>query len=266
MVEALRQRSVTATPQIAATATDAMRLTAAAVQANTDLVVVHGSDGLVNETMQALVGTPTPLAVWPGGTSNVLARELALPGGIDLLAEIIAAGRTRRVSLGRAGERYFLLMAGVGLDGDVVRAIHPTVTRVTGESVFWMAGLRQLTDWNPVQFYIEAEGNQHSATFAVVANASSHGGGMRFAPEASMDDDLLDVCLFDSTQRHRFARYLAAASTGSHLGLPGVTYLKTRRAVAHGPASRFVQVDGELLGPLPVSFESVPSALSLVVP
>jgi diacylglycerol kinase (ATP) len=100
----------------------------------------------------------------------------------------------------------------------------------------------------------------------VVANAASYGGGLRFAPEARMDDDLLDVCLFDSTQRHRFARYLAAAFTGSHLGMPGVTYLKTRRAVVHGDASRFVQVDGELLGPLPVTFECVPDALSLVVP
>ena len=266
MVDALRQRGVTATPQIATAPTDAMRLTTAAIQANADLVIVHGGDGLVNESMQGLVGTPTPLAVWPGGASNVLARELALPGGFDLLAEIIAAGRTRRVSLGRAGERYFLLMAGVGLDGEVVRAIHPTVTRVTGESAFWMAGMRQLADWNPVPFHIEAEGSQHTATFAVVANASSHGGGMRFAPDASMDDDLLDVCLFDSTQRHRFARYLSAAATGSHLGLPGVTYLKARRVIAHGPSSRFVHVDGELLGPLPVSFESVPAALSLVVP
>jgi YegS/Rv2252/BmrU family lipid kinase len=266
MVDALRQRGVTATPQIAAGSADAIRLATAAIQASADLVIVHGGDGLVNETMQALVGTATPLAVWPGGTSSVLARELGLPGGIDLLAEVFAAGRTRRVSVGRAGERYFLLMAGVGLGADVVRAIHPSLTRVTGESAFWMVGLRQLTDWNPVQFLIETEGQQHSATFAVVANAASHGGGMRFAPEASMDDDLLDVCLFDSTQRHRFARYLSAASTGAHLGLPGVTYLKTRRAVAHGPSSRFVHVDGELLGPLPVSFESVPAALSLVVP
>jgi diacylglycerol kinase (ATP) len=81
-----------------------------------------------------------------------------------------------------------------------------------------------------------------------------------------MDDDVLDVCLFDSTQRHRFARYLAAAFSGSHLGMPGVTYLKTRRAVVHGDDSRLVQVDGELYGPLPVSFECVPAALSLVVP
>ncbi len=266
MVDALRLRGITATPQVTTGPADATRLTAAAIEARADLVIVHGGDGTVNEAMQLLVGTSTPLAVWPGGTSNVLGRELSLPGGLDLLADVIAAARTRRVSVGRAGERYFLLMAGVGLDADVVRAVNPGLKRLTGEGAYWMAGLRQLTDWHPVQFLLETESGRHSATFAVVANAASYGGGLRFAPDARMDDDLLDVCLFDSSQRHRFARYLAAAFTGSHLGMPGVTYLKTRRAVVHGDASRFVQVDGELLGPLPVSFECVPDALSLVVP
>lgn len=266
MVDALRVRGITVTPQVTTGPADATRLTVAAVQGGVDLVIVHGGDGTVNESMQALVGTATPLAVWPGGTSNVLAREIGLPGGLDLMADMIAGCKIRRVSVGRAGDRYFLLMAGVGLDADVVRAVHPGLKRLTGEGAYWMAGLRQLTDWNPRHFLVETDGVQHSATFAVVANAASYGSGLRFAPEASMDDDLLDVCLFDATQRHRFARYLAAAFNGSHLGMPGVTYLKTRRVVAHGPDGRFVQVDGELHGPLPVSFECVPAALSLVVP
>jgi len=266
MVDALRQRGITVTPQVTTGPADATRLTTAAVEARVDLVIVHGGDGTVNEAMQALVGTSTPLAVWPGGTSNVLAGEIGLPGSLELVADVIAGERRRRVSVGRAGERYFLLMAGVGLDADIVRAVHPGLKRLTGEGAYWMAGLKQLTDWHPVPFLLETEAGQHRATFAVVANAASYGGGLRFAPDASMDDDVLDVCLFDTTQRHRFARYLAAAFTGSHLGMPGVTYLKTRRAVAHGDGSRFVQVDGELLGPLPVSFECVPDALSLVVP
>ena len=266
MVDALRVRGVTVTPQVATRPVDTMQLVATAVQAHVDLLIVHGGDGTVNEAVQVLVGTSTPLAVWPGGTSNVLARELGLPASLDLLADVLAAGTTRRVSVGRAGERYFLLMAGVGLDADVVRAIHPGLKRLTGEGAYWMAGLRQLTDWNPAHFLVEADGIRHRATFAVVANAASYAGGLRFAPEASMESDVLDLCLFDSTQRHQFARYLAAAFSGSHLGMPGVTYLKTRRAMAQGPESRLVQVDGELLGPLPVSFECVPAALSLVVP
>ena len=266
MVDALRQLGIAVTPRTTAGPADATRLTADALAVGVDLVIVHGGDGTVNEAIQPLVGTPTPLAVWPSGTSNVLARELGLPGSLDLMVRVIATGALRRVSVGRAGERYFLLMAGVGLDADMLRSVHPGLKRLTGEGAYWMAGLRQLTDWHPVHFLVETEAGQHSATFAVVANAASYGGGLRFAPEARMDDDLLDVCLFDATQRHRFARYLAAAFTGSHLGMPGVTYLKTRRVVVHGDASRFVQVDGELLGPLPVTFECVPDALSLVVP
>jgi YegS/Rv2252/BmrU family lipid kinase len=266
MIDALRPKGIAVRPRTTAGPADATRLTAEALAAGVDLVIVHGGDGTVNEAVQALVGTPTPLAVWPGGTSNVLARELELPGTLDLTARLIATGAIRRVSVGRAGERYFLLMAGVGLDADTLRAVHPGLKRLTGEGAYWMAGLRQLTDWNPVPFVVETESGRHRATFAVVANAASYGGGLRFAPEASMDDDLLDLCLFDSTERHRFARYLAAAFSGSHLGLPGVTYLKARRAVAHGPDNRLVHVDGELLGRLPVSFDCVPDALSLVVP
>ena len=266
MIDALRPQGIAVMPRTTAGPADAARLTAEALAAGVDLVIVHGGDGTVNEAVQALVGTPTPLAVWPGGTSNVLARELELPGTLDLMARVIVTGAIRRVSVGRAGERYFLLMAGVGLDADTLRAVHPGLKRLTGEGAYWMAGLRQLTDWNPVPFVVETESGRHRATFAVVANAASYGGGLRFAPEASMDDDLLDLCLFDSTERHRFARYLAAAFSGSHLGLPGVTYLKARRAVAHGPDNRLVHVDGELLGRLPVSFDCVPDALSLVVP
>ena len=96
-------------------------------------MIVHGGDGTVNEAVQALVGTPTPLAVWPGGTSNVLARELELPGTLDLMARVIVTGAIRRVSVGRAGERNFLLMAGVGLDADTLRAVHPGLKRLTGE-------------------------------------------------------------------------------------------------------------------------------------
>ena len=266
MIDLLRRHDIAVTPRITTAPADATRLTAEAAAAHVDLVIVHGGDGTVNEAIQALVGTSTPLAVWPRGTSNVLARELALPGSLDLVARVIAAGAIRRVSVGRAGERYFLLMAGVGLDADTLRSVHPGLKRLTGEGAYWMAGLRQLSDWNPVPFMVETESGRHRATFAVVANASSYGGGLRFAPEASMDDDVLDLCLFDSTQRHRFARYLAAAFSGSHLGMPGVSYVKARRAVAHGPDNRLVHVDGELLGRLPVSFDCVPDALSLVVP
>lgn len=266
MVDALHRRGVSAVLQATAAPGDARRLARGAAAAGVGLIVVHGGDGSVNEAMQTLVGGSTPLAVWPAGTSNVLARELDLPSGLERVADMVAAARTRRVSVGRAGERYFLLMAGIGLDAAVVRAVSPGLKRVAGEGAYWMAGFKLLTDWRPQRFLLEVEGQQYGATFAVVANAAAYGGGLRFAPRARMDDDLLDLCLFDSTQRHRFARYLAAAFSGSHLDLPGVTYLQAQQAIARGNEQQLVQVDGDLLGPLPMTFACVPAALSLVVP
>src|SRR5258708_39615659 len=107
------------------------------------------------------------------------------------MARVIATGAIRRVSVGRAGERYFLLMAGVGLDADTLRAVHPGLKRLTGEGAYWVAGLRPLTPWNPVPLVVGAESGRHRATFAVVAHAASYGGRLRFAPAASTDADLV---------------------------------------------------------------------------
>jgi YegS/Rv2252/BmrU family lipid kinase len=266
IADALRGRGLRVTVTATTGPGEASRLAREAAEAGAECVVVNGGDGTVNEAMQGLVGGTTPLGVWPGGTANVLARELGLPHEPDALADMLAAGRTRRVSVGQAGERYFLLMAGIGLDAAVVRDVSPAFKRFTGEGAYWLAGFKQLTDWRPTRFVVEVDGQVHTATFAVVANAASYGGGFRFAPLARMDDELLDLCLFDSDRRHQFARYLAAARSGAHLSLPGVTYLRSRQAAVHGGEDQYVQVDGELLGPLPVTFKSVPAALSLIVP
>ena len=82
---------------------------------------------------------------------------------------------------------------------------------------------------------------------------------------ARMDSEVLDLCLFDWRGRFRFLRHLRAGFSGAHLGRPGVTYLQARRITARGEQT-WVQVDGELLGRLPMTFECVPAALSLIVP
>ncbi len=108
--------------------------------------------------------------------------------------------------------------------------------------------------------------SRYGATFLVLANAASYGGGFQIAPQASLDSEYLDLCLFEWTERRRFVRYLRAGMEGRHLGLPGVTYLQARRATAAGAGTIWVQADGELLGELPMAFECVPSSLPVIVP
>ncbi len=266
MVDALRRRGISARAHRTEAPGDAARLSREALATGAQMILVHGGDGTVNEAMQPLVGGPIPFAVWPGGTANVLARELGLPREREGVADMIAAGRTRRVSVGRAGTRYFLLMAGVGLDAALVRAVNPALKRLAGEAAYWAAGLRQLIDWRLGRFLVEVEGEQYHATLAVIANAASYAGGLLVTPRARMESDVLDVCLFDWRGRFDFLRHLSAGFSGTHLGRPGVTYLQARRAAAIGDDETWVQVDGELLGHLPMTFECVPAALSLMVP
>jgi YegS/Rv2252/BmrU family lipid kinase len=245
---------------------DGARLARAAVAAGAELVVACGGDGTVNEVLQGVAGTAARLGVWPTGTANVLADELGLPYRLEAVAAALAAGRTRRFSVGRAADRYFIVMAGIGLDAAVVHRVNPTTKHVLGEGAYWLASFRQLAAWPPARFVVEAAGRTEPATLAVVANAAGYGGGLHFAPDARMDDDLLDLCLIDSTDRLFLLRCMAAAFRGAHLGLPGVTYFRAPRLVARGPAEVEVQVDGEPAGALPMEFECVPDAVSVVLP
>ena len=246
---------------------DATRLCREAIQSGVEMIVVHGGDGTANEAVQPLVRGAIPLAVWPGGTANALALELSLPRDVERVADMIVHGVVRRVSVGRAGTRYFLLMAGVGLDAALIRAMSPKAKRLFGRGGYWLSGLQHLLfAWHPRPFVVDLEGAEHTATFAVIANAANYGSGLRFTPRASMESDQLDVCLFDWHGRLGFLRHIPAVVAGRHLSLPGVTYRKARRVRVRGDDQTWVHVDGELLGPLPMAFESVPDALSIVVP
>src|SRR5437588_3777495 len=102
---------------------DAQRLALEAVKQHIDVVIAVGGDGTINEVIQALAGSETALGVLPGGTANVWAREVGIPLGVSGAREVLVHGQRRRIDLGRANERYFLLMAGIGLDGEVTHAV-----------------------------------------------------------------------------------------------------------------------------------------------
>lgn len=240
----------------------------AAVDEGVDLVVASGGDGTLNEVLQGMVGTQIPLAIWAGGTANVLARELQLPTDAPGMARVVAEANERRIAVGRAGERFFFLMAGIGLDASIVRDVSPALKARVGEGAFWVSGLKHYVSWRPEPFTLEIDGETHTGAFAAVGNASSYGGNFSVTPRARLDEALLDVCIFP-TRRFAFGytKDLIACMTGDPTRFGDVTYLKTRALTATGSPDNqpWVQVDGELLGQLPMRFEAVPDAVTVFV-
>lgn len=250
---------------------DATRLAAEAGRKGVSDVLIAGGDGTINEALQGLVGTSARLGILPRGTANVLAGELGLPLECHPAADVIAQGKTRRVHVGCAiddasgTKRYFLLMAGIGLDATVVRRVHPGLKKRFGKGAFWFSGLSYLADWKPKHFEIEVEGQTYRATFATVGKAASYGGDLTVTPRAQLDQPDFEICVIDSTSRTRYLYLLShAMRRGMPLGRRGVTFIRATRARAKGDAA--VQVDGELIGNLPMTFEIAPQSIEVIVP
>lgn len=250
---------------------DAARIAARAARDGAEQVIVSGGDGTINEALQGLVGTRTRLAILPRGTANVLARELQLPLDNRLAAEVVARGKTRRVHVGVAVDetndelRYFLLMAGIGLDAAVVRQVSPRLKKRLGRGAFWIIGLSQLAKWNPIPFSLEINDQSYQATFASIGNAASYGGDLSITPRASLDQSEFEICMIQTTSRVRYLRLLSSAmrSTGLQPHEKGVCFVRATQARAEGNVP--VQVDGEVIGVLPMRFEIAPHSIDVVV-
>jgi len=233
-------------------------------------VIVSGGDGTINEALQGLVGSKVRMAIWPRGTANVLGRELGLPRKLDKLADTIAAGKVQRTYVGCATiestgqQRYFLLMAGIGLDAAIVDCVRPELKKRFGKAAFWYSGLQNLTNWKPKLFTIEVDGQNYSATFAALGKTPRYGGDLAITPGARLDRPEFEICLIHSTRRMRYLQLLPCAMFGGvPAGMKEVSFLSATKVSASGDGV-LVQVDGELLGALPMSFTLTPHVLEVV--
>jgi diacylglycerol kinase (ATP) len=268
--ESLRRRGVRVEALDTRGPNDAARLAARVAHEGARDVIVSGGDGTINEALQGIVGTGARMAVWPRGTANVLARELRLPFDAERAAEVIARGRSHSVHVGRAtadttGEqRYFFLMAGIGLDASIVQRVRPRLKRRVGEAAFWYSGLGHLAHWQPQPFEVEVEGQIYPATFAAIGKAAHYGGNLAITPRARMEEPEFEVCIIDSKSRLRFLYLLshAARRQGVAEDMRGVQFIRATRVRATGDAP--VQIDGELIGQLPMTFEIAPSPIEII--
>ena len=250
---------------------EATTLASGAAESGASTIIVSGGDGTINEVLQGIVGRNIRLAIWPRGTANVLARELGIPTSQSKVTEIIARANTKLIYPGLAtqeetGERrYFFLMAGIGLDASVVRGVHPGLKRRIGKAAFWYSGLEHLAGWVPVPFDLEVEGRVFTATFAAIGKASLYGGGLSITPRARIDQPEFEVCVMTAKSRLRYLRLLPAIVRGGlENDVRDVQFTKTVHARVKGHVA--VQVDGELIGHPPMSFDVVHEPLEIIVP
>ncbi len=250
---------------------DATQIAARAARNGSSEIIVAGGDGTINEVIQGVAGTKARLGIIPRGTANVLARELGLPLDEQEAAVIAARGNSRRIHLGLAIDetnnvsRHFALMAGIGLDASIVRHVRPRLKKRIGKGAFWISGLSHLASWSPHPFKLEIDGREYTATFAAIGKAPRYGGDLAITPEARLDEPEFEVCMIETSNRFRYLRLLSSAMrAGMPRDNPAVKFIKTNKVRAFGNSQ--VQIDGELIGSLPMRFEIAPHSLEVIVP
>lgn len=248
---------------------DATRLARESVAAGFDLVCALGGDGTVNETINGLAGSDVPLAIVPTGTINVLAMELGIPLDPPDAVRLLEAGTISWIDLGLAGDRYFGLMAGVGMDAAVVASLHPTMKKALKEAAFAVQGLATYLTYEEPLIRVTCDERTVEGYFAVFGNSSNYGGAFGITPLADMRDGLLDVCVLKDKSFLSTVWYWTAALLNAHISHPKVEYFRTERAEVStvDPAEEvLVQTDGEVAGKLPLECRVVPHALRVLVP
>jgi diacylglycerol kinase (ATP) len=248
----------------------AVELAREAVRAGMDMVIAAGGDGTVNGVIQALAGHETALGVLPLGTVNVWAREVGIPLYTLDACDVLLNGARRRVDLGQAGNRYFLLMAGVGFDAEVARRVERSRMKELGFKVLeYLATVSRLgVTHQPTRVWMVRDGRRQStrALMIIIGNTRLYGGAMTFTRNAVADDGWLDVVTVGGGGiMHRVGVIGRALLRRSSLG-PRVRYDRAKRVRIEAEQPLPVQVDGEVIGNLPMTFTIVPRALTVIVP
>ena len=246
-----------------------------AIRERREMVIVCGGDGTLNEVVNGLAGSATPLALLPAGTANVFAKELGLPWNIERAASLIAGSKLRRIALGHVtaeelgeGGRYFLSLAGAGPDGALVRGVKQTLKERMGTLAFWLEGFRQLGSYRFPRFRINVGGEIAEGTLLIAGRTKHYGGPIQITTRADLYGNDFELMLCTTGSRWKYLSYMPLLLTG---GLRQVRHIRFLRATEMrcepiGAEPVWVQVDGEPAGRLPADFRIVPDALTLAVP
>ncbi len=247
---------------------DHARELARAAAASGEIAVAFGGDGLVGAVADGLRYTDGVLGVLPGGRGNDFARVLGIPLQPVAATAVLKTGVERAIDLGEVDGRTFVAVASCGFDSDCNRIANET-RFVRGTLVYVYSALRGLAGWRPARFLLELDGEEPESVVGysvVIANSKAYGGGMYIAPDASLDDGLLDVLTIAAMPKLRFLRLLPTVFKGRHVRAPEVSVRRARELRVSADRPFTLYGDGEPIAELPVILRALSRAVRVIVP
>jgi len=270
---------------------DARKIAAQAASEGYSLVIACGGDGTVHEVTNGIrdagVLQKTALGILSVGTGGDFVKTLEIPKDMREQVRTITRGRDRTIDLGKityavgSGKnetRHFINVASAGLGAEVIRRIHRSRALFGRKLAYLASTLESYFAWSPSPVVIETDGASKTPLpekplIIVIANGRYFGGGMPIAPGADPSDGYLDLVVVGRIKPLKIPLALSLLYSKRFHNLSEVYYDRVR-SVTVTPKSNFskrddgvgLDIDGELIGSLPATFQIVPQALKVRVP
>jgi diacylglycerol kinase (ATP) len=252
---------------------DAKRFAEEALAAGSELVIAAGGDGTLNEVVNGLAADfgQATLGLIPLGTGNDFARSLNVPADIDAALEIIAAGLTQAadiVSVTSDKQRYFINVSSGGFSGLVDEKLTDEMKQSWGPLAYLRSAAAALPDLSEYHMSIVVDDTETlnlTAFNLIIANARFVAGGIPIAPQAILDDGLLDVLIIPAASTPDLALLVPQILLGTHQDNELITFRRTRKIYVESHPGMWFNTDGELVGNEPATFEVLPRAMRVIV-
>ena len=246
---------------------EGMATAAAAAQSRRfDTIVAAGGDGTIHDVAEGILDHATPLGIIPIGTANVFAREIGLPRSPEELAKTLLEGSAREVPVGEVNGRPFLFVVGIGFDAEAVRHFETAGARNLGRAGLMEPVLRALLSYRDRPLRVEIDGDPTDAHWVIVTRTARYAGGLMLAPAADPRGTQFHVlCMKGSGPLARIVQ-LSALAAGYLRFCPGVTLTIAKQVRIAGGRHIPVQIDGEVLGEVPLNIKVHSRKLTIILP
>jgi YegS/Rv2252/BmrU family lipid kinase len=245
-------------------------------------LVIAAGDGTINEVLNGIVGTDAVLGIIPFGSVNVLARQLRIPLHFEAAWRVIEQGYIQTIDVVKIDysvsnqnsdvgrhqmqSRYFVQLAGVGLDAQVVQEVTSEKKKRWGPLIYAFEFLKLVSKPFPKILINIDEMSPLEGEFVLLGNGQYYAGPFSVFKYAALSDGQLDVCIFESMGYWRLLKYIIAIALGTHAKTKGIQYRQGKSMEIHSLSKTPIEIDGEFIGYLPARFTVLPNALKILVP
>ncbi|RPJ94514.1 diacylglycerol kinase [Rummeliibacillus sp. TYF005] len=249
---------------------DATTAAKEAVEREFDIIIAVGGDGTLNEVVAGVseFDHRPKIGLIPMGTTNDFARAVHIPRDIDRAVDIIIAGDSIPVDVGRVNDRYFINIAGGGRITELTYEVPSKLKTVLGQLAYYLKGIEMLPSIKATKMRIEYDGEvfDDEAMMVLIALTNSVGGFEKLAPDASLNDGLFSIFILKKCNIADFVKIVSLAIRGDHMKDPHLIYAKASQIKITSDEKVQLNLDGEYGGDVPAEFKNLKRHIELFVP